>query len=206
MTARRARVAAVAGVSLAAALGGVLLLTRPPPPATVSARATEEAPAARVAGEPPPAVDDDHAYAPGSPGAVAERFLRAFWRAHYADAASLATGETLARCRRDERAGAELPPEHAEIFRRVRVFREASRYRLERVTVTELPTASDGRARRLVQGEAHATGPSPDDARMVESRRGQRLVLVLVDGAWRVAEWTATASTGAAAPDAGGAR
>jgi hypothetical protein len=39
---------------------------------------------------------------------------------------------------------------------------------------------------------------------MVESRRGQRLVLALVDGAWKVAEWTATASTGA--PSDGGAR
>lgn len=86
----------------------------------------------------------------------------------------------------------------------MRVFREASRYRLERVTVTELPPTSDGLARKLVLGEAHATGPSPDDARMVESRRGQRLVLVLVDGAWKVAEWTATANT--PAPDAGGAR
>jgi hypothetical protein len=195
---------AMAGVSLVAALGAVLVLTRPQGPATVAERAREEAPAARVAGEPPPAVDDEHAYAPGSPGAVAERFLRAFWRAHYVDAAALATGETLARCQRDQRAGAELPPEHAELYRRVRVFREASRYRLERVTVTELPPTSDGLARKLVLGEAHATGPSPDDARMVESRRGQRLVLVLVDGAWKVAEWTATANT--PAPDAGGAR
>jgi len=195
---------AMAGVSLVAALGAVLVLTRPQAPATVTEPSHGEAPAARVAGEPPPAVDDEHAYAPGSPGAVAERFLRAFWRAHYVDAAALATGETLARCQRDQRAGAELPPEHAELYRRVRVFREASRYRLERVTVTELPPASDGLARRLVLGEAHATGPSPDDARMVESRRGQRLVLVLVDGAWKVAEWTATANT--PAPDAGGAR
>lgn len=198
----------MAGASLVAALGAVLVLTRPPAPSAVAERASEEAPVTRVAGEPPPAVDDDHAYAPGSPGAVAERFLRAFWRAHYAEAAALATGETLARCRRDQRAGADLAPEHAEIYRRVRVFREASRYRLERVTVTELPAASDGLARRLVQGEAHATGPSPDDSRMVESRRGQRLVLVLVDGAWRVAQWTATANAPAAArsADAGGAR
>ncbi len=195
---------AMAGVSLVAALGAVLVLTRPQGPATMAERAREETPATRVAGEPPPAVDDEHAYAPGSPGAVAERFLRAFWRAHYVDAAALATGETLARCQRDQRAGAELPPEHAELYRRVRVFREASRYRLERVTVTELPPTSDGLARKLVLGEAHATGPSPDDARMVESRRGQRLVLVLVDGAWKVAEWTATANT--PAPDAGGAR
>ena len=124
----------MAGVSLVAALGAVLVLTRPQGPATVAERAREEAPAARVAGEPPPAVDDEHAYAPGSPGAVAERFLRAFWRAHYVDAAALATGETLARCQRDQRAGAELPPEHAELYRRVRVFREASRYRLRRST------------------------------------------------------------------------
>lgn len=204
MSEKRTRVMAMAGVSLVTALGAVLVLTRPQAPATVAERAHQEAPAARVAGEPPPAVDDEHAYAPGSPGAVAERFLRAFWRAHYVDAAALATGETLARCQRDQRAGAELPPEHAELYRRVRVFREASRYRLERVTVTELPPTSDGLARRLVLGEAHATGPSPDDTRMVESRRGQRLVLVLVDGAWKVAEWTATANT--PAPDAGGAR
>ena len=197
---------AMAAVSLALALGAVLLLTRPPAPTAVAEGPHEEAPATRVAGEPPPAVDDEHAYAPGSPGAVAERFLRAFWRAHYVDAAALATGETLARCERDQRAGADLPPEHAELFRRVRVFREASRYRLERVTVTELPAAGDGLARRLVQGEAHATGPSPDDARMVESRRGQRLVLVLRDGAWKVAEWTATTSTSAPGADAGGAR
>ncbi|MDB4930482.1 MAG: hypothetical protein JWM10_2966, partial [Myxococcaceae bacterium] len=101
-------------------------------------------------------------------------------------------------------AGADLPPEHAELFRRVRVFREASRYRLERVTVTELPPAGDGLARRLVLGEAHATGPSPDDNRMVESRRGQRLELVLLDGAWKVDQWTATSN--APTPDAGGAR
>lgn len=204
MSDKRTRVMAVAGVSLVAALGAVLALTRPPAATTVAERASEEAPAARVAGEPPPAVDDEHAYAPGSPGAVAERFLRSFWRAHYVDAAALATGETLARCQRDQRAGAELPPEHAELYRRVRVFREASRYRLERVTVTDLPPTSDGRARKLVLGEAHATGPSPDDARMVESRRGQRLVLVLVDGAWKVAEWTATANT--PSPDGGAAR
>ncbi len=204
MSPKRARVMAVAALSLLATLAVILVLTRPPPPTAAAERAPEEAPATRVAGEPPPAVDDDHAYAPGSPGAVAERFLRSFWRAHYSDAAALATGDTLARCQRDQRAGAELPPEHAALFRRVRVFREASRYRLERVTVTELPPASDGRARRLVLGEAHATGPSPDDARMVESRRGQRLVLVLVDGAWKVAEWTAIAS--GPAPDAGGAR
>lgn len=202
MSGKRTRVIAIAGVSVVAALGAVLVLTRPPPPTTATTTAREEAAAPRVAGEPPPAIDDDHAYAPGSPGAVAERFLRSFWRAHYQDAAALATGDTLARCRRDERAGAELPPEHAEIFRRVRVFREASRYRLERVTVTELPPAGDGFARRQVLGEAHATGPSPDDARMVESRRGQRLVLVLVDGAWKVAEWTATVS--APIVDAGG--
>jgi hypothetical protein len=195
-------VAAVAGLSLAAALGAVMLLTRPPATTAAVDRASEEAPIERVAGEPPPAVDDDHAYAPGSPGAVAERFLRAFWRAHYTDAAALATGETLARCRRDQRSGADLSPEHAELFRRVRVFREASRYRLERVTVTELPPARDGLARRLVLGEAHATGPSPDDNRMVESRRGQRLELVLRDGAWLVDQWTATANV----PDAGGAR
>jgi hypothetical protein len=197
---------AVAAVSLAAALGAVLLLTRPPTPTAVAEGSHAEAPATRVAGEPPPAVDDEHAYAPGSPGAVAERFLRAFWRAHYVDAGALATGETLARCQRDQRAGADLIPEHAELYRRVRVFREASRYRLERVTVSNLPTEGDGFARRLVQGEAHATGPSPDDARMVESRRGQRLELVLRDGAWKVAEWTATTNTSAPGADAGGAR
>jgi hypothetical protein len=204
VTPKRARAAALAAVLFTATLGGVMVLTRPPAPRAAPERAREEAPATRAPGEPPPAVDDDHAFAPGSPGAVAERFLRAFWRAHYVDAAALATGETLARCRRDQRAGAELPPEHAELFRRVRVFREASRYRLERVTVTELPPGADGAARRLVQGEAHATGPSPDDARMVESRRGQRLELVLVDGAWKVSAWTATAR--GPAPDAGASR
>ena len=197
---------AVAAGSLVLALGGVLLLTRPPTPTTVAEGTREEAPATRVADEPPPAVDDENAYAPGSPAAVAERFLRAFWRAHYADAAALSTGATLTRCQRDQREGADLVPEHAELYRRVRVFREASRYRLERVTVSELPAAGDGLARRLVQGEAHATGPSPDDARMVESRRGQRLELVLRDGAWKVAEWTATTNTSAPGADAGGAR
>ena len=72
------------------------------------------------------------------------------------------------------------------------------------MTVTELPPTGDGLPRREVLGEAHATGPSPDDARMVESRRGQRVVLVLVDGAWKVAEWTATANAPPA--DAGSGR
>lgn len=195
---------AVAAASLTLALGAVLLLTRPAPTPAATSGAHDEAPAPRQPGEPPPAVDDDHAYAPGSPGAVAERFLRSFWRQHYTDAAALATGDMLTRCQRDQRAAAELAPEHAELYRRIRVFREASRYRLERVTVTELPPLSDGVARRLVQGEAHATGPSPDDARMVESRRGQRVVLVLRDGAWKVSEWTATANAPVA--DAGATR
>ncbi len=53
-------------------------------------------------------------------------------------------------------------------------------------------------------GLRYATGPSPDDARMVESRRGQRVVLVLRDGAWKVSEWTATANAPVA--DAGATR
>ncbi len=188
---------AIAGVSLVVAVGAVLVLTRPGSAPSSLAAAQGEAPLPRNAGEPPPAVDDDHAFAPGSPGAVSERFLRSFWRAHYDDAAALAADDTLARCRRDQRAATELPPDAAELYRRVRVYREASRYRLERVTVEELPPDAQGSARRRVTGEAHATGPSPDDQRMVESRRGQQLVLVLRGGAWRVAEWTATPASAA---------
>lgn len=196
MTTKRSRVMAVAAASLALTAGVVLLLTRPTPP-PASQRPHEEPPVPRNPGEPPPAVDDDHAFAPGSPAAVAERFLRSFWRQHYTDAAALATGEMLARCRRDQQSASELAPEHAELYRRIRVYREASSYRLERVTVTEQTPLSDGAARRLVVGEAHAAGPSPDDSRVVESRRGQRVALVLVDGAWKVAEWTAFAATAA---------
>lgn len=203
MSPKRARVVAMAAASLVLAVGAVLLLTRPAATPRNPDRPREEAPVPRQPGEPPPAVDDDHAFAPGSPGAVAERFLRSFWRQHYADAAALATGDMLARCRRNQRAAADLDPARAEYFRLVQVYREASSYRLERVTVTELPPLSDGVARRLVLGEAHASGPSPDDAGMVESRLGQRVVLVLLDGAWKVAEWIATSN---APSDAGAVR
>lgn len=176
----------LAAASLAAGVGLALWLTQPgasPATGTQVARRPSE----------PEAVHDRSAYAPGSPAAVAEAFLRLWWRGHYDDARALTTGAVRARCERNLQKTLTLSPDEREQLRQVQVLAEAVQYDLERARVSDLDPGDAGAARKRVEGEVHAHGPSPD-GRRVESRRGQTLVVEMVDGAWRVAEWTPAAT------------
>jgi len=148
----------------------------------------------READDPPPARDEENHFAPGSPAAVAERFLRARLRYRYDLAASLATGHERARCERNVALYREMSPEQREAVRQAQLIAEAATFDLERALTDDLPPSSDGAARKRVRGVVHARGPV--EGHIVESRREQTLVLELVDGAWRVAEWTPGASDG----------
>jgi len=141
----------------------------------------------RRAGDLTAAEDNLTQHAPGSPAAVAEGFLRQWFRAHYEEAARLSTGEVRARCQRNLQQMVQLTPELREELRQVQVIGEAAQFDLERAVTTEL-VDDGGTARRRVEGVLHAHGPSPD-GRRVASRRAQRLELVLEDGGWKVAVW-----------------
>lgn len=175
------------GTLLATALA-ILALTRP---VETPDRPTQLTGVVRQPGELPAARDEAQHFAPGSPSAVAEQFLRAWQRAHYEDAAALSTGAMKRRCERNLTEVMHMDPETRESLRLVQVGAEAAQFDLERAVVNEMPPGERGVARRQVRGMLHAHGPLPD-GRMVESQREQTLDLELIDGAWRVASWTPT--------------
>lgn len=174
--------------TLAVTAIAILALTRPVETPPAPARMTE---VVRQPGELPAARDEAQHFAPGSPSAVAEQFLRAWQRAHYEDAASLSTGMMKRRCERNLTEVLHMDPDTRESLRLVQVGAEAAQFDLERAVVNELPPGERGVARRQVRGVLHAHGPLPD-GRMVESQREQTLDMELIDGAWRVASWTPT--------------
>lgn len=173
-------VIAVCAVLVTAA--AIMVLGRSAPPSAASLTHTE-----RAVGEPEPVRDTDH-YVPGSPPAVAERFLRAWMRARYDEARELATGEARARAERELQEVASFTPEQREEFRRTRAYVDATQYELEHVTIEDLPPSPEGRARKRVNGQAHATGHF--EHTHIDSTRGQTFTLEMVDGSWRVAERT----------------
>lgn len=175
----------LATVSLAATVGAVLVLTRPETRRATSHRVTE---VVREPGEAAPARDEENHYAPGSPAAVAERFLRVRLRYHYDDAAELATGAERARCERNVRQFTQLSPDQREGVRQAQLIAEAAQFDFEQVVTEPTPAGDGGAARKLVRGVLHARGPV--EGRIAESRREQSLILEMVDGAWRVCEWT----------------
>jgi len=185
------RMALVGAATLVVTLGAVLVLTRPgrEAPATAEPTALE-----RLPGELPPLQDEAQHYAPGSPAAVSEGFLRAWWRGRYEAAGRLATGEMRRRCDENHTKTLNLTPDLREQMRQVQVIAEAAAFDLERA-VTEDVRGDGGAPRKIVRGEIHAHGASPDGHR-VENRRAQELELELVDGAWRVARWTPGRSDG----------
>lgn len=185
-----ARMAALGGATLVAAAVAVLSLTRPDASAP---RTTNPTAVERLPGELPALRDEGAHYAPGSPAAVSESFLRAWWRGHYDAAEQNATGDMRRRCRENLAKTLSLPPDLREQMRQVQVIAEAAAFDLERAVTTELPAGDGGLARREVRGEVHAHGSAPD-GRRVESRRPQRLELDLIDGAWKVSVWTPLSS------------
>lgn len=180
------KMALVAGATLVAAIAGMLLVTRP---ATERPRPTGTTAVERLPGELPPVRDEVSHYAPGSPAAVSEAFLRAWWRAHYDEAERLSTGEMRRRCSENLSKTLALTPDLREQMRQVQLVAEAAAFDLERAVTTDLPPADGGVARKEVRGEVYAHGSSPD-GRRVESRRAQVLELELVEGGWKVARWT----------------
>lgn len=180
------KMAAVAALTLVVAIGGMLVATRPTserPPEGGGTSVT------RLPGELPPVQDEVTHYAPGSPAAVAESFLRAWWRGHYDEASQLSTGEMRRRCGENLTKTLALAPDLREQMRQVQVVAEAAAFDLERAVTADLPATDGGIARKEVRGEIHAHGASPD-GRRVESRRAQVLEMELVEGAWKVARWT----------------
>lgn len=188
---KRPALLGVAALTVAASVGVVLALTRPAPPSQTPRRpmAVE-----READDPPAARDEANHFAPGSPAAVAERFLRARLRYRYDDAAALATGRERSRCERNVTLYREMPPDQREAVRQAQLIAEAATFDLERALTDDLPPGPDGAARKRVRGVIHARGPV--EGRTAESSREQTVVLELVAGAWRVAEWTPGASDG----------
>ncbi|MBL8604939.1 MAG: hypothetical protein JNK72_23630 [Myxococcales bacterium] len=179
--------AVMAGVSVVIVVVVGLLAARQP-----GASASRPSPTAvqRQASDPPAARDTTGHYAPGSAAAVAEQFLRLWFRAHYDQAAELATDEIEARCRRNLQQLATLSPDQREELRQVQLISEAAEFDLERAVVTEVDAGAV--ATREVVGILYAHGPSPD-GRRVASRRGQTLVMVLRDGGWKVSRWSPAA-------------
>lgn len=183
---------ALALLTVASSVGVVLAVTRP---AAAPPRAAQRVTAViREPDDPAAARDEENHFAPGSPAAMAERFLRARLRYHYDDAAALATGHERTRCDRNVTLFREMPPEQREDVRQAQLLAEAATFDLERAVTDDLPPSPTGLARKRVRGVVHARGPVQEHT--VESRRDQTLVLELVDGAWRVAEWTPGASDG----------
>lgn len=172
----------IVAISLVLVTAGVVVL---------AGRWNSPARASRVAerrgDEPLPVRDIDH-YVPGSPPAVAERFLRAFMRARYEEARELSTGALRQRMERMLDEVRNFNAREMEEYRRTRVFLDATNYDLEHVEIRDLPPSPDGRPRKEVRGQAHAYG-TYGNTRM-DSRRGQTFVLEWVEGSWRVAERT----------------
>lgn len=191
MIARHRVFAGLAAVSLVGAVAAVLTVTRPQAPAAPT-RITEVRP---EPGEQAHARDVEHHYAPGSPAAMAERFLRARLRYHYDDAAALATGAERARCERNVELYRQMTPEVREDVRAAQVFADATEFDLERAVVDDLAPGPGNVARKEVRGVIYAHGLTPD-GHPVENRRAQTLVMHLLDGAWRVAEWSPGPSDG----------
>lgn len=180
------KMAAVAAGTLVAAVAGMLLVTRPTPerPRGGGSTAVE-----RLPGELPAVQNEVTHYAPGSPAAVSESFLRAWWRGHYEAAGRLSTGEMRRRCDENLSKTLALTPDLREQMRQVQLVAEAAAFDLERAVTSDLPAGDGGVARKEVRGVIYAHGASPD-GRQVESRRAQVLELELVDGGWKVARWT----------------
>ncbi len=143
--------------------------------------------AERRVSEPTPVTDVDH-YVPGSPPAVAERFLRAWMRARYEDARDLATGGMRERAEHEIAEVANFNAQQMEEYRHTRTYVDATHVDLEHIEIRDLPATADGRARKEVRGQGHSYANFPGTD--VDSRRGQTFVLEMVDGAWRVAERT----------------
>jgi hypothetical protein len=179
------RLTVLAAVTLLVAVGVVIVTTRPNAQRVPMMRVTE---VQREPGDPRAARDEEHHFAPGSPAAVAERFLRARLRYHYDDAAALATAGERARCERNVTQFRELNPEAREAVRQAQLIAEAAQFDLERVVTEDLSPGEGGVARKRVHGVVYAHGTVENQ--MVENRRAQELVLHLVNGAWRVAVWT----------------
>jgi hypothetical protein len=137
--------------------------------------------------DPTPVRDVDH-YVPGSPPAVAERFLRAWMRGRYEEARDLATGPMRARAEQEVAEVAAFNAEQMAEYRHTRVYVDATNIDLEHIEIRDLPPTADGRARKEVRGQGHSYATFPGTE--VDSRRGQTFVLEMVDGAWRVAERT----------------
>lgn len=191
MTPKQRLPLALAAVSLVGTIGAVLAFTRPssvraPPPRVTAVL--------REPGEAAPARDEEHHFAPGSPAAVAERFLRVRLRYHYDDAAELATGAERTRCERNVRQFTQLSPDQREAVREAQLIAEAAQFDFEQVVTEPTAPGENGAARKLVRGVLHARGPV--EGRTVESRREQSLLVEMVDGAWRVCEWTPGRSDG----------
>ncbi|MEI8258016.1 MAG: hypothetical protein WCJ30_20255 [Deltaproteobacteria bacterium] len=136
---------------------------------------------------PTPVRDVDH-YVPGSPPAVAERFLRAWMRGRYEDARDLATGEMRARAEHEIQEVGSFNAAQVEEYRHTRAYVDATSYDLEHIEMRDLAPSADGHPRKEVRGQGHAYGAF--DTTRVDSRRGQTFVLEMTDGAWRVAERT----------------
>ncbi len=151
------------------------------------AAATHAEPNERHFAAPVPVSDVDH-YVPGSPPAVAERFLRAWMRARYEDARDLATGEMRARAEHEVQEVGTFNATQLEEYRHTRAYVDATNYDLEHIEMRDLPPSPEGHARREVRGQGHAYGAF--EGTRVDSRRGQTFVLEMVDGAWRVSERT----------------
>ena len=174
----------VAFAVLAVSVAGIIFLGRNTPRGTTP---TAHAPVERRVTEPSPVHDVDH-YVPGSPPAVAERFLRAWMRGRYDDARELATGEMRVRAEHEIAEVAGFTAQQAEEYRHTRAYVDATNYDLEHIEIRDLPPSADGHARKEVRGQGHAFGAF--EATQVDSRRGQTFVLEMVDGAWRVSERT----------------
>jgi hypothetical protein len=138
-------------------------------------------------GDPAPVRDVDH-YVPGSPPAVAERFLRAWMRGRYEDVRDVSAGPMRERAEHEIAEVAAFNAQQMEEYRRTRVYTDATNVDLEHIEMRDLPPTPDGRPRKEVRGQGHSYAQFPGTE--VDSRRGQTFVLEMVDGAWRVSERT----------------
>jgi hypothetical protein len=178
------RTAILAAVTLVVSVGVVFALTRTPARHTAERITTVE----HQPTDPTPARDETH-YAPGSPAAVAERFLRERLRHHYEDASALATATERGVCQRRLQQYRALTSEQREDLQRVvQVQAEAMQFNLARAVTEDLPPTTGDIARKRVHGVLHARYENGGQG--AETARGQTLEMHLVEGAWRVAEWT----------------
>jgi hypothetical protein len=147
---------------------------------------TEANGAQRASGAAPTPVRDVDHYVEGTPGFVAERFLRAWMRQQYATARDLSYGALRDRCEQRARELEALSGEQRAEIERTKVFTAATHYDLEHVETRDLPPDEQGRPRKEVRGQGHARGAYAGFR--VDARRGQTFVLVRVEGRWLVAE------------------